>query len=473
MRTLALLLIPALASLLAACASSEEAPDLAGLYDRAAQSEDDLRNPVIVIPGILGTRLRDGPGGRIVWGAYGGDFADPETPDGARLVALPMREGAPLAELRDNAVTDGVLDRLEVRFAGLPIELDAYRQILRTLGIGGYRDQQLAEAGVVNYGPLHYTCFQFAYDWRRDCVENARLLGEFIETRRAYVQEQRRKKFGDNCPEVKVDIVAHSMGGLILRYYLMYGGAEPPEGGSTPVPTWAGAAHVGRAILVGTPSNGSVIALTQLVNGTQHAAFLPKYEPAILGTHVSIYELLPRTAEARIRTRDESHTAVDLFDVATWERYRWGLADPDQDDTLAMLLPDVADPAARRRIALDQLAKSLARAKAFHRALDAESAPPPGTTIHLIAGDAQATPASLTVDPAGGRLRIDGKTPGDGTVTRASALADGRTTDTWQRTLRSPISWSSVTFLPHDHVGITANPVFTDNLLYMLLEAQR
>ena len=70
-------------------------PDFGGLYNRAAQFDDETRNPVIVIPGFLGSSLKDRDTGRIVWGAFRGRYAHPGRPDGARLVALPMAEGLP------------------------------------------------------------------------------------------------------------------------------------------------------------------------------------------------------------------------------------------------------------------------------------------------------------------------------------------------------------------------------------------
>ena len=36
--------------------------------------------------------------------------------------------------------------------------------------------------------------------------------------------------------------------------------------------------------------------------------------------------------------------------------------------------------------------------------------------------------------------------------------------------LITPIHWANVLFLFSDHLGLTKDPVFTDNILYMLLE---
>lgn len=455
-------------------AGPSPAPDLGGLYTRAAQAGDVTRNPVIVIPGILGSKLQDRESGRVVWGAFLGTYADPRRPDGARLVALPMAEGRPLRELRDGVEPTGVLDRVRVGILGLTIEQHAYLYILRALGVGGYRDETLGRMGQIDYGPGHFTCFQFDYDWRRDNAENAQRLHDFILEKRAYVAAELAKRHGIHNADVKFDIVAHSMGGLLARYYLRYGGADLPEDGSLPAITWAGARYVERAVLVGTPNAGSVNALVNLVEGTQLAFILPRYPPAVVGTMPSLYQLLPRTRHAAVIEGGESPgMAIDLFDPAVWERLDWGLAAADQDPVLRWLLPDVEDQAARRRIALDHLRKALARAKQFHAALDVPASPPNGLRLHLFAGDATPTPAVLVVDRATGKPAVQAEGPGDGTVLRSSAIMDERTGRSWTRGLVSPIAWGDVIFVFSDHLGMTRDPAFTDNILYRLLESPR
>jgi pimeloyl-ACP methyl ester carboxylesterase len=464
----------ALALICCACASAPSAPDLSAIYERAAKHHDQSRNPVILIPGILGSRLRDSETGRIVWGAFSPGYADPQTPEGARLVALPMREGAVLRDLRDGVVPDGALDRLEVSLLGLPLELGAYRHILGTLGVGGYRDEDLGRSGEIDYGADHFTCFQFDYDWRRDIAENAARLESFIAEKADYVRRERARRYGATGAEVRFDVVAHSMGGLVARYFLAYGGELLPEDGSVPKPTWAGARHLERIVLVGTPNAGSVKALRQLVQGVRFAAILPKYEPAILGTMPSVYELLPRGRHGALVDASAPHEPItDLHDPALWERMGWGLAAADQDRVLRVLLPEVSDPVERRRIALDHLAKCLRRAKQVAEALDAPGLPPRGVEMFLVAGDAVRTEQVAAVDRGTGELRIVGFGPGDGTVLRSSTLLDERVGREWTPDLVSPIAYRQVHFLFTDHLGMTRDPAFTDNLLYLLLEDPR
>ncbi len=450
----------------AACRSSKAPPDLGNLYDRAAKSHDPYRNPIVVIPGILGSKLTDPGSGRIVWGAFGGGGVKPQQAEGASLAALPMAEGVPLAQLRDDVVPDGVLEKMQFRLAGLPLELQAYTRILSTLGAGGYRDETF-NPGDIDWGDEHFTCFQFDYDWRRDNVENAQRLHRFLLEKRAYVRRELRRRDGVEV-EVRFDVVAHSMGGLLLRYLLRYGDADLPADGAPPELTWAGAGLVEKAVLIGPPNAGAVKALLNLVNGRKFGPLTPRYEAALLGTFPASYQLLPRARHGALV--DERGEPLDVLDPELWIEQGWGLASPEQDRMLALLLP-AAPAAARRRIALDHLRKSLARAASFHTALDRPAAPPAGTRLYLVAGDAVATSGRARYNPRAGRLEVIGTGPGDGQVLRSSALMDERLDGGWTPSLRTPIDWAHVTFLFNNHLGLTKDPEFTDNLLYLLLEA--
>ena len=462
-------LILAVLGMLTGCAAVTPAPDLGGLYSELASYRDPQRNPIIVIPGFMGSKLVDRDSGETVWGAFGLSAADPDTTKGARLVALPMAEGQSLAELRDGVTSDGALDRVVVNFLGFPVALKAYYELLRSLGVGGYRDEDLGRLGIIDYGEGHFTCFQFDYDWRRDIVESARALGYFIEEKRRYVAEETRRRYGIEGYEPKFDLVAHSTGALVARYYLRYGGAEPPAPGELPVPTWAGARDVERAVLVGPPNAGSVEVIEDLVAGSQPGALFPFYPAGVLGTMPALYQLLPRARHGVLEDRTGKPIA-DLYDPDLWKENRWGLADPRQDPVLARLLPDVSDPAGRRRIALEHQEKSLHRARRFAAAMDVPAKLPPGLELFLVAGDSVATPQALRVTETGVEARESG--PGDGTVLRSSALLDERRPDQRRERLHSPLDWSHVLFLAADHRGITEHPAFIDNILHSLLESE-
>ena len=90
----------------------------------------------------------------------------------------------------------------------------------------------------------------------------------------------------------------------------------------------------------------------------------------------------------------------------------------------------------------------------------------------LFAGDAE--PTLTWVQWQGGELDFaaDGlKDAGDMTVSRYSAVGDERFGTPRVGRLISPIPWSGVSFLSDDHLGLTNNPHFVDNMLFELLEA--
>jgi pimeloyl-ACP methyl ester carboxylesterase len=459
----------AAALLLTACSQAPRT-DLAAIYNEPAQKIGDERNPVVVIPGILGSKLNQHDAeGRQVWGAFVYGAVDADTPEGARIVALPMEEGVSLRELTDEVVPVDVLDTLELDtplLRGLKIE--AYVDILKTLAAGNYADQSLGRSGAVDYGGAHYTCFQLPYDWRRDISEASVALHEQILGAK---QLTRLNRGLDSDEGLKVDVVAHSMGGLVLRYYLRYGPNPLPEDGSIPPLTWEGAQHVESAIIIGTPSAGSVLALRQLIEGVSYAPVAPTYRPAVLGTMPAVYQLMPRPRH-NVVLDAQTGEPVDFLDIAAWERYQWGLLDPRQDKFLRQLLPEVDSREDRLRIARDQLRKCLAVTDQLFRALDSPASPPEGLELFLFAGDAVPTPAELTVS-ADGAVRISRRAPGDDTVTRQSALLDEREGAGYAPRLRTPIDWASVQFLPATHIGLTKDVQFTNHLLYLLLERPR
>ncbi|MEM9996462.1 MAG: hypothetical protein AAF809_02085, partial [Bacteroidota bacterium] len=398
---------------------------------------------------------------------------DPDEPDGQRLVALPMGEGQSLRDLKDDVVPDGALESLRVKILGLPIQLRAYAQILSVLGIGGYRDAAGA-LETVDYGMDHFTCFQFDYDWRRDNVENAQRLHAFIEETRATLQRQYAEQFGVEDYDIQFDIVAHSMGGLITRYYLRYGTQDLPADGGLPELTWEGAEHVERVVLVGTPNAGAARAVTQLVNGLKTPSITPDYPAAILGTMPAVYQLLPRERHRVLVDAAQPEVSIDsVLHADYWERMEWGLADPEQDAVLQNLLPDVEQREDRLRIGLDHQRKNLERAQQLFAALDVPASRPPGLELKLIASDAAPTLARVAVDRVTGTLSEHSYEPGDDTVLRTSALMDERVGGEWAPMLVSPVDWSSVTFIFADHLAMTQSVAFADNLLYYLLEMPR
>jgi len=253
---------------------------------------------------------------------------------------------------------------------------------------------------------------------------------------------------------------------------LRYGDQPLAEDGSPPTLNWAGAQLVERAVLVAPPNAGSAQAFWELLNGNKIGPFLPRYAAAILGTMPAAYQLLPRPRHGAYRNMD-GEPIENALDPQLWERCQWGLADPKQDSVLQDLLPGVDSKEDRRALALDHQRKCLKRAAQFFRALDVPAEPPAGTELILVAGDSHDTRYAIKIGVETGEVEVAESGPGDGTVLRSSALMDERLDGDWGSVLRSPIHWDRVFFFFDDHLGLTMNPGFMDNLLYLLLEEPR
>ena len=120
-------------------------------------------------------------------------------------------------------------------------------------------------------------------------------------------------------------------------------------------------------------------------------------------------------------------------------------------------------------IALDHLKKCLLNARRFHAALDRPAKAPPGIRLVLYAGDAEETAVAALAHPR--KVKLTTRGPGDGTVARYSAVMDERfPSGSSEERLRSPIDWHDVNFLFRDHLGLTKDKTFSDNILFLLLE---
>lgn len=467
---------------LAACSTTADqtSENLKRIYDKSAQYHRPDRNPVIVIPGILGSRLVDENSGVTVWGAFRKDYANPGSREGAQLIALPISSDLEESHndkhhIETSVRPDGVLESLQLDLAGIPISIQAYAGILTSLGAGGYRDESLG-LEAIDYGTDHFTCFQFDYDWRQDIPYNAARLKEFIEEKRKDVQEKYEEIYGIQNAEVKFDVVAHSMGGILSRYYARYGAADLDTLSEGTVP-WTGAQDLERLILVAPPNSGSLEALDQLVNGFNTGApLLPFYHEALIGSFPSVYQLLPRARHGTLVWDGDRNAPVrDMLDPNLWQSLKWGLSGENEktDEVLEQLLPDAPSVSARRDIARKYQASALARARLFQTAMDIPARPPAGFEMFLVAGDNRKTPEIASVEKSTGEFSILEYGLGDETVTRGSALHDERIGQKWEPRLVSPIKWSSTMFIPGKHRTITGSPIFTDNVLYWLLEEPR
>ena len=440
------------------------APDLRRLY--ATGMERAQVPPVIIVPGILGSRLRDTRTGRELW------------PGSLLNVLLSARS---LALDIDPQTLEPRPDSIEADdlFRGL-LGADFYGAIITTLEReGGYvrgTPGHLAASGSRRY-------YLFPYDWRQDNVVTARKLDTFIE--------QIRRDYGD--PALKVDIVAHSMGGLITRYYIQYGVTDVLDSNEFPA-SFAGAAKIRTAILLGTPNLGSVTGLHSLLIG--HTVGWQAIPTEALATMPSVYELLPHPVTNWIVDPQGHPLERDLFFVGTWSAYRWSVFDPAVERRVKSRFASEAAGAASVDVLQRYFAKRIERARRFVWSLTYNEEQQAPVKMVVFGGDCTLTPARVVLEPPpaseiGGvpsarlrpqdirapeagvdysRLMLE---PGDGEVTKPSLLARESLDPTVPRSddVFFPLAYAF--FLCVDHAQLTGNINFQDNLLNVLLERER
>lgn len=451
-------LLPLALLLLLASCSSEIRPDLQRLYQLSDAAEQP---PVIIVPGILGSRLAAVDDGREVWpgSLWQLMFSDYEP---LRL-HIDSRHPAPEAGLQQvNGITDQVAGR---DFYGSIID------ILRTAaGYAAGVPGQPAQAGERRY-------YVFAYDWRQDNQHSAVKLGELID--------QIRRDYAN--PELKVDIIAHSMGGLITRYYLRYGSLDVLERNDFPV-TLEGARKVRRVVLLGTPSMGSVNSIRSFIRGFDVG--LTTVPTDILATFPSIYQLFPHALVEWIISENGTSLQRDIYSQRIWRRFQWSVFNPKVQDKIRQRRIAQGDSAAAADDYLARLqdffGRQLERARRFSWSLTVPMAEVPFQMV-VFGGDCSLTPARILVEktatdfavrlwPGEVKQRVPGVDydrlmlePGDSTVTKASLL--GRVT------LDPSVPRHEFSFFPArypifvcaDHDHLTQNITFQDNLLQFLL----
>jgi pimeloyl-ACP methyl ester carboxylesterase len=236
-----------------------------------------LCDPVIVVPGIIASYLRDDyplpP--EDIWTVLTKDFDRTQLhPDDVRY------EAQEPAQVRPGQV-------YEIAYKELVEEL---RHNLREK-----RDRPV---------PVH----AFAYDWRQPLAVTEVLLGAFIDeviARARLLAHYHRAGYGEVAPPT-VNLVGHSMGGLIIAGYLEACAAEGTE------------TKVAKVATLATPFQGSYEAIIKVATGTANlgTAAPSSREREAARVTPALYHLLP-SFDGAVTTEDEQ--PLSIFEPANWQ----------------------------------------------------------------------------------------------------------------------------------------------------------
>ncbi len=350
-------------------AQEEKKEDKTEKKETKKEDKTELKNtakgrlPVILIPGLIGSELVNKVTGDKVWF----DLRRAKDDD----LRLPISPN--LKANRDNLVPSDILR--EIQLIKFTPKIEIYEKLIEVLQTDGFTEGKIdapAAGGDVD------TFYVFPYDWRLDNVGNAQILMQKLDDLRA--------KLGR--PDLKFNVIAHSMGGLIARYAAMYGKADLTARRTRP--TWKGAGYFNSISMVATPNAGALSTLDSMINGFSlfgsgkiNLPFVQNLSRADLFTIPSIYQLLPHAGTARVFDENLKPLNIDLYNPLTWEKYGW--AEYLDDDFTKKF------DAGEQRSAKAYFRAVLLRAKQFQAALDAVSAAKTPITMYYLGAECRQT----------------------------------------------------------------------------------
>jgi hypothetical protein len=222
-----------------------------------------MRDMVVILPGILGSVLQKD--GKDLWNVSGQAIWQIVKSFGNRLQDLKLEGDDPNVEDLGDGIKATKLMADTHLIPGL-WKIDGYTKTSQLIT----QNFKVTEGDIYNDSEERAANFyHFPYDWRRDNRANAKILKRLLDRR---LKTWRESNGNSNA---KVILLAHSMGGLVSRYYLEVLGG------------WQDC----RALFTfGTPYRGSVNAVNFLANGYKQL-FLDLTD--VMRSLTSVYQLMP------------------------------------------------------------------------------------------------------------------------------------------------------------------------------------
>lgn len=191
-----------------------------------------------------------------------------------------------------------------------------------------------------------------AFDWRCDFVDCLKVIDSKIKNLNLR-------------PEDQLYVVGHSMGGLLLSYYLRYGAQDVESA----VENWEGVNSISKVALIAPPLHGLMILFRDIEDGTSLGLNRELLSARDYSTFKSSYFFLPPKGED-IGLKDGEKLSLGIHDIAKWEANKWGPFKFATEEEI---------PVVR-----EYVKKYMHRSEKFHELLRAKVINKPAKKIHLL-----------------------------------------------------------------------------------------
>ena len=357
--------------LLTVAACSTRGPDKSS---QALPIDPNMPQKIILfIPGYYGSMLKEKSTGEIRW-AKASNFLFSQVGVSTRIPGTKIGSDNEL-------VTDGVLRNVLI----LPAlwDVDSYGKTLTQLDKFAIDQQMRLEIA--------------SYDWRDDFNHCITAIDKKIKSLKLK-------------PSDELYVVSHSMGALLMAYYIRYGTQDV----DTAVENWEGLKHIKKTALIAPPLHGLMILFRDIEDGTRVGINRSLLSGLDYSTFKSTYFFLPPKGEDIAISESKEKVSLEIHDIDKWEKNLWG--------------PFKFAKASETKAVHAFVQKYMSRSEKFHALLRApiKVAPPKKMPMLHMRGLGHETKEYASLAMKDGRLSYsfdkEGQVDGDGTVTIRSGV---------------------------------------------------
>lgn len=193
-------------------------------------------------------------------------------------------------------VNDLVDDKILYKVKVIPkiVEIESYDKTIKNLK--KFCDQTHRELHTVTY------------DWRDDFIVSIKKIAKKIDEL--------------TLDGSKIDVVAHSNGGILMTYYLRYGISDF----LTPTESWIGLTKIDSISIVASPLRGAFSLFKHIKDGTPLLRNKKLMGSLDYTSFCSTYFFMPHKnyQKAYLLKKGDATIDLNLFDYKVWKENQWG-----------------------------------------------------------------------------------------------------------------------------------------------------